>query len=167
MKLTVMEIKVLNAMRQNEYNDALQDYPCGTWSFTAIDNSGIKPKIARGVISSLVKKGLVSVTPQSGPEDPEVIGFTKEGVKLFDNADGNECTWEGPKLLKENDIDIPESTTTTNEKIYTIVEIAKELNIDPKKARKILRECNVEKEGKQWQWTTKEKYKEIKKLLSK
>jgi predicted transcriptional regulator len=170
MKLTAMEIKILNAMRNNEYNDALEENgACGTWSFTAIYNSGIAAKKARGVISSLVKKGLVGVTTQNHvKDDPETIWFTKEGVKLFDNADGEECSWGGPKLLKESDIDIPDTIPTDGEAhIYTIVEIAEELNMDPKKARKILREQKVEKEGKQWQWDTKEKYKEIKKLLSK
>lgn len=172
MKLTPMEIKILNAMRNNEYNDALEENgACGTWSFTAIYNSGIEAKKARGVISSLIKKGLVGVTTQNHvKDDPETIWFTKEGVKLFDNADGEECSWGGPKLLKEIEIDDLEPINDDMSKeshIFTIVEIAKELDIDPKKARKILRENNIEKTGKQWEWKTKKEYERIKKLLSK
>lgn len=101
MKLTKLEVYLLNAMRTNEYNDALQDGH--TWTFTAIDNSGMEPEAARGVIASLVKKGLVVAekgNKKSGDED--TIGFTAAGAALFDKADGEENKeWGGPKLLKE------------------------------------------------------------------
>lgn len=98
-KLTISEVAILNAMRTNEYNDAIEG---ATWSFTAIDNSGISAKKARGTISSLVKKGLVTVTQadQKNPEDEEMIAFTAAGRELFTNADGEECNWGGPRLLK-------------------------------------------------------------------
>ena len=94
--LTIKEIQILNGMRTNEYNDAFEN---ATWSFTAIDNSGMSAKIARGVISSLVKKELVIVSPAYDGE-PEMIGYTEEGKNLFTNADGLTCPWGGPKLLK-------------------------------------------------------------------
>lgn len=101
MKLTANEISLLNAMRQNEFNDALaEDHFCGTWSFTAIDYSGMTAKVARGVISSLVKKDLVHVSGGSSKDDPESIGFTDAGAKLFDTADGKACSWGGQPLLK-------------------------------------------------------------------
>jgi hypothetical protein len=194
MKLTVMEIKILNAMRNNEYNDALDSFPLGTWSFTAIDNSGIKPNIARGVISSLVKKGLVYV--HEGGKDknaePEVIGFEQAGVDLFKDADGEECQWEGPKLLKEmaeitttgdeekpgtpipkdevaatldkddkKIIPIPESKPNT----FTLALLVDEIKMDPRKARKILRDNKIPKLGKHYEWETQKEYDEIKLLL--
>lgn len=41
------------------------DY-CGTWVFDAIDKSKLDPKSARGVISSLVKKGVVTILDNEG-----------------------------------------------------------------------------------------------------
>lgn len=110
MNLTVMEVKIINAMRNNEYNDAIKDNgACGAWSFAAIDNSGIPANQARGVISSLVKKGLVDITPaDKSSHSPEVISFTQAGVRLFDNADGEECGWGGPRLLKETEVEVKE-----------------------------------------------------------
>jgi hypothetical protein len=105
-KLTYNETLFLNAMRNNEYNDALEEGNIGgTWTFTAIENAGFKTKrTASGVIASLVKKGLVKCTQISSDSrahgDEDTIWFTKEGEKLFDNADGEDCTWGGPKLLK-------------------------------------------------------------------
>lgn len=100
MKLTPNEIKVLNAMRNNEYQDALQDG--GTWTFTAVDNSGLTEKVARGVLSSLVKKGLVTVYGDyNSTDDTGSVNYTMQGKQLFDTADGIECPWGGAKLLKE------------------------------------------------------------------
>lgn len=98
-ELTVFEVKMVNAMRNNEYNDAIES---PTWTFTAIDNSGIPAKQARGVISSLVQKGLVIAEvgdKKNGDED--TIGFTEAGKKLFNKANGADCAWGGKKLLKE------------------------------------------------------------------
>lgn len=97
--LTAQEIKFVNGMRNNEYNDAIEG---PTWTFTAIDYSGMKGSQARGVMSSLVQKGFIWAEKgdkQAGDED--TVGFTEAGVALFDNADGEECTWGGKPLLKE------------------------------------------------------------------
>ena len=88
-KLTALEIKFVNAMRDNELNDALQEYPTGTWTFAAIDNSGMTEKVARGVISSLVQKGLIKSFVGKGldnGEDPSSVDFTELGTHLFDKA---------------------------------------------------------------------------------
>lgn len=100
-KLTTLEIKFLNAMRTNEYNDA---FDCGTWTFTAIDNSGMKKKQASGVIASLVKKGFIEayVPVKKTEDDIEQVSLTDEGKNLFINADGEgeTCPWGGPSLLR-------------------------------------------------------------------
>ena len=95
-KLTRLETMMVNGMRNNEYNDAIE---YATWTFTAIDNSGMSGKTASGVISSLIKKGLVEATQGTNGE-ADMIGFTDQGVMLFDNADGEECSWNGKRLLK-------------------------------------------------------------------
>lgn len=96
-QLTQMEKMILNGMRSNEYNDAMD---CPTYVFTAIDNSGLDSKQARGVISSLVKKDIVFVSPADHYNENETIGFTEKGTEVFETADGEDCSWGGPKLLK-------------------------------------------------------------------
>ena len=124
MKLTTMEKKFMNAMRDNEYNDSLEGYDgtnfnrmlgCGTWTFTAIDNSGLTPKQCTGVMSSLTKKGLIDSeqvdTKRLGDEDS--VWFTEEGAKLFIDADGEKCQWGGFRLLKIEE-DTPKDKKTSN-----------------------------------------------------
>lgn len=132
MKLTEKEIKILNGMRENEYNDALAndegEYDfikhCGTWTFTAIDNSGLDAKIARGVISSLIKKGLVianTVSNKARYNDEDTIEFTRAGAELFRNADGEKCSWGGPNLLNEKVTTNKETALVTyqGKKVYS------------------------------------------------
>lgn len=151
MKLTKMEIMVLNGMRDNEYNDAIEH---ATWTFTAIDNSGLNAKQARGVIASLVKKGLVIATKGShGDED--MIGFTQEGVKLFENADGAECQWGGPKLLKQLEEGFQEAAEAPemdeNDLIQmTVKELAALTGMNEKAIRRKLRKAGMKREGKIW-----------------
>ena len=75
--LTDNEIKVMIASRNNEYNDVMDG---GTWSFTVCDNSGLSPKVYRGVVSSLIKKGYARVLGERGDE---VFTLTNEGKNLF------------------------------------------------------------------------------------
>lgn len=131
MKLTTMEKKFMNAMRNNEYNDCLQDYDgtnwndllvggC-TWTFTAIDNSGLTPKQCTGVMSSLTKKGLIGSeqvnTKRLGDED--TVWFTEEGAKLFINADGEKCPWGGLNLLKIEEESVAPDYNVVDVVIYT------------------------------------------------
>lgn len=133
MKLTVMEKKFMNAMRDNEYNDCLDGYDgtnfdtmvgCGTWTFTAIDNSGLTPKQCTGVMSSLTKKGLIDSeqadTKRLGDEDS--VWFTEEGAKLFIDADGDECSWGGFRLLKiEDETPKTKKTSKKQDKVVNVV----------------------------------------------
>ena len=95
MKLTNMEKMVLNAMRDNDYNDCYQDD--GTWAFCATEYSGLDTKQARGAFSSVIKKGLAGFQED---DEEDIAWLTDEGKALFDNADGEECRWGGPRLLK-------------------------------------------------------------------
>lgn len=98
MKLTKMEKMVLNATRTNEYNDCYEDN--STWAFAVVENSGMSAKKARGVISSLIKKNLIWFQED---EEEDMIGLTEEGKKLFETADGEECSWSSARLLKIED----------------------------------------------------------------
>jgi hypothetical protein len=161
-KLTAMEIKLVNAMRDNEYNDAIEG---ATWTFTAIDNSGIPAKQARGVISSLVQKGLV--TAEVGNKnigDEDNIAFTNAGVALFDNADGEECQWGGPRLLKEIEMGEKEVKVTAPTKIetvetvseITVKDLAAIMGIDEKAVRRKLRKAGLKRDGRTWSITKTE-----------
>ena len=104
MKLTRMEKMVLNSLRNNPYNDCYQEDEI-TWAFCATEYSGLDTKQARGAFSSLIKKGLVEFQED---EDEDIAWLTDEGKALFDNADGEECSWGGPRLLKAEEDKVEE-----------------------------------------------------------
>lgn len=64
-ELTIMEQAILWGMKYNEFGDCFENN-FGEWVFTTIDYSGLDPKIARGVIASLVKKEIVTVFDNEG-----------------------------------------------------------------------------------------------------
>lgn len=126
-KLTAFEIKLVNAMRSNEYNDAIED---PTWTFTAIDNSGIPAKQVRGVIASLVKKGLIfAEIGEKKVGDEDTIGFSEAGKKLFDKADGLECPWGGKPLLKEVEATEPKAKEEVKTEVLKPAKVKGELTI--------------------------------------
>lgn len=84
--LTELEVKVLEASRHTDYGDCLED---GQWSFAVCDKSGLNEKIYRGVVSSLVKKGLVNIWDNGdipkGKFEDQVFEFTDKGRQLFED----------------------------------------------------------------------------------
>ena len=87
--LTELEIKVLQAARKTNFGDCLEG---GQWSFAVCDAAGLDPKVYRGVVSSLIKKGLVTIWD----DDPDrldrqfdpyketmVFDYTEAGKELF------------------------------------------------------------------------------------
>jgi hypothetical protein len=90
MKLTANEKDVLLAMAATNYasvdvsnDEALRAEGINTWFFDVADNTSVAPKSLGGVVSSLVKKGLVKVSG-SGTEDDEcTIRTTKAGVEAI------------------------------------------------------------------------------------
>lgn len=122
-KLTRLEKMVLNAIRDNDFNDGLE---YGTWLFCATDYSGLDTKQARGALSSVIKKGLVSVDinkGHAGGPDESTVWFTDAGEALFNNADGEECRWGGPRLLK---IEEEEQMSLSFEEVMDIIKEAAE-----------------------------------------
>jgi hypothetical protein len=86
--LTQLEIKVLEGCRHTDYGDCLE---YGQWSFSVCNAAGLDPKVYRGVVSSLIKKGLINVWDEElgGMKfDPYrntmVFDLTDEGKKLFE-----------------------------------------------------------------------------------
>lgn len=82
MNLTENEIIILKASRTNNFCDAVEDDT--PWVFAVIDESHLDPKVARGTISSLVKKGLVIVFDYEGRGRANDMCFTltDEGKKV-------------------------------------------------------------------------------------
>lgn len=83
--LTELEIKILQASRTNEYCDAVDEG--APWVFAVIEESGILVNQARGVIASLVKKGIVIVEDyeNKGKSDDMVFVLTDEGAEITRN----------------------------------------------------------------------------------
>lgn len=87
--LTELEVKVLKASRVTDFGDCLEH---GQWSFAVCDKSGLNGKIYRGVVSSLIKKGLITIWDNgrvwdgkiiAGYEENQVFEFTDKGRELF------------------------------------------------------------------------------------
>ena len=78
--LTEMEGRMMQAMRTNEYADCYSE-ECSTWTAAVITESRIPEVQARGVLSSLVQKGMLSVdTYEVGVT---VVALTDAGRAYF------------------------------------------------------------------------------------
>jgi hypothetical protein len=88
--LTDLEVKVMEAARHTDFGDCLE---FGQWSFSVADAARMDTKVYRGVVSSLIKKGLVSIWD----DDPDgrdrqfdpyketmVFEYTDKGKSLFE-----------------------------------------------------------------------------------
>jgi hypothetical protein len=78
MNITENERVILQGAIESEYGDQSVVGGGATWTFSAIDHSGLTGKVASGVISSLVKKGLAIVG------DSGEIDGTGEPLTTFD-----------------------------------------------------------------------------------
>lgn len=86
MELTSHEKSLLYAARNNDYVDAAEE---PTWVFAVIQSSGLTPKVARGALASLVKKGLITVCQHEPGPDGMVLSLTKNGIQLSEKGNGN------------------------------------------------------------------------------
>jgi hypothetical protein len=85
--LTDMEKALLKGARINEFGDAYNSSP---WVWSVIDYSGLTGAQASGVISSLVKKGLITVDGKrcgASYDDDTSLCFTELGRKVCDTQD--------------------------------------------------------------------------------
>jgi hypothetical protein len=86
MQFTDNEKAIFSGARDNNFENCFEetfDYPNTTWVFAVIDKSGLDPKVARGAIASLVKKGMVEINDYEGKGDTKDMTFclTTEGLK--------------------------------------------------------------------------------------
>jgi len=80
--LTENELAILKASRTNDFADAGEGST--TWVFAVIQSSGLDPKVARGVIASLVKKGLVAIDDYEGDRksDDMTFSLSPKGIEV-------------------------------------------------------------------------------------
>lgn len=87
MTFTDNEKAIFKGARDNNFENCFEEYCPGylnnAWVFAVIDASGLDPKVARGAIASLVKKGMVNISDWEGKgrADDMVFSLTAEGVK--------------------------------------------------------------------------------------
>jgi len=80
MILTEKEMMVLKGARKSDFGDAyLDEFP---WVFDVVEKSGVDPIAARGVLASLVRKGLIVISPLS--EGEPSLSFTGKGKEVCD-----------------------------------------------------------------------------------
>ena len=82
MNLTALEKEILIASCTTDFGDAAIE---PVWVFSVIDSAGIDGKVARGVIASLVKKGLVIIEDYEGKGNPDdqVFALTDAGIEVM------------------------------------------------------------------------------------
>jgi hypothetical protein len=85
-KLTKNEIIVLEASRITDFGDAYDLN--GTWSFAVQDICDLNTKSYGGVVASLVKKGLVTITDNEGKGRfrDMIFRLTDKGASLFNGS---------------------------------------------------------------------------------
>jgi hypothetical protein len=87
--LTELEIKVLQAARKTDYGDCLEG---GQWSFAVCDAADLDPKVYRGVVSSLIKKGLVTIWDDE-PVKSQIMDLNRESM-VFDYTDAGKLLFQ-------------------------------------------------------------------------
>lgn len=100
--LTKNELAVLKAIDDSEYGDNILD---GVWTWSVWDNvEGVEnAKSFPGIISSLVKKGYVTSSEDSGNgEDDACIDMTNDGFEVYAATVGRENI---NKWLDQSDLD--------------------------------------------------------------
>jgi predicted methyltransferase len=76
--LTEKERRILEGARRSDFGDAyLGEYP---WVFDVVEKSRVDPIEARGVLSSLVRKGLIEIESSEEPS----LSFTTKGKEVCD-----------------------------------------------------------------------------------
>jgi predicted transcriptional regulator len=77
MKLTPNEVRVLQAIDASEYGDFLQD---AVWTFSVTQECGVAAGSVAGVVSSLVKKGLLKASSEGADA---TLRMTDSGAQTY------------------------------------------------------------------------------------
>lgn len=107
--LTKMEKEFIYAMRNNCYSDILESN--GEWLFAVTDELSYSEQQAKGVESSLVKKGIITTEYQEDDGD-YIVAFTKKGEEIASNPEYKEVKVEevanNEAKVEEEQVDIKE-----------------------------------------------------------
>jgi hypothetical protein len=80
-QLTNLQFKLLLAIDQSEYGDALTD---DVWTFSVLDSTYITARQLPGVIAGALKAGLVRVgNSENGRAHAQYIGMTSDGAAAY------------------------------------------------------------------------------------
>ena len=82
MNFTKNEVIILQASRDNEFDDATTGG--APWTSVVIDESGLDPRVARGVIASLVKKGVVTLYDCN--KDDTIFSLNQDAIEIVEAA---------------------------------------------------------------------------------
>lgn len=80
--LTKNEIEVMEAARNSNFGDIIES---GQWSFSVCEQTTLGEKVYRGVVSSLIKKGLVEIHDyeENGRYDDMIFELTEAGKQRY------------------------------------------------------------------------------------
>jgi len=84
MKLTELEQKFLTAIIKDDFYE--QGFESALWSDVFFDTADLDPKIGRGVLSSLIKKGYIEGGIDAFSLDAKGIEWLKENFNLDDEG---------------------------------------------------------------------------------
>lgn len=121
LNLTTLEVQFLNGMRTNNMSDILESG--GDWMFAVVDETNMTSEQAKGVFTSLKKKGLVEGTVDEDSNET-IVSFTKKGEKLFSDT---KLLPEPQKIETVNENEVEFKNEDTNE-----TETGVEVNLESK-----------------------------------
>lgn len=170
-QLTKLEQIAMSEIPVNEfYEDGLDSI---LWTDTYIDQSEIPAKKLRGVLSSLAQKGILILY---STKEKNLSGANESTLALTELGKIWMTQWlEGKitpitdepkaKETKVTDDSTSKSQKNTDDSIITLKELIP-TNMKGTKARRILRDANIERPYKQWEWHTVEHKELIAKVKS-
>ena len=82
MNLTILEKDIIVAIAEDEYNDCVPNCPIWTWNISSNAKITKKEQLC-GVISSLVKKGLVGTDNVDINENDHCTWLTVGGFEIY------------------------------------------------------------------------------------
>lgn len=152
-ELTELESQAMADIPKNDfYEDGLDSV---LWTDIYLESSSIPSKQLRGVLSSLSQKGLLSLystkkSSNGGDCTDSTLSLTNSGKIWMVRYLAGEIKVEAKATVKES---------APQENIITIKEIIGN-TMKGTKARRLLRNANIERPYKRWEWHT-EDHKEI------
>ena len=116
---------------------------------------------------TMKKADLIAAIQQIQQPQEEKVEEVQQPAEPEEKAEQTKITLDLTDVKEPEKKDEPKAEPKTKEGKFTLKMILEELNMNGKKARRILRNKEVVKPGKQWEWDNEEEFKKVKDLLSK